>query len=483
MHFALKETRLGLRNSTTRLPFRYGTVCLTSCPQAVLRATIDVDGKSHVGFSGDCLPPGWFDKASGKDYAQQIDDMLAVIALSEKMFREEASKSVEFFPAWLAVYQEVQSRAAQRGWNGLLASFGVSMVERALMDALARAAGLTFAQAVRQNIFAIHPEHVHEELAGLSPADWLPTRPSDRVFVRHTVGLGDPISEADVSDHGQLEDGFPQSLEQYIRQAGVRYLKIKVANNLDEDRERLTAIAAVVERQRGQDYRVTLDGNEQYKNAADFDALVHVLDTDAALATLWRNTLAIEQPLDRAISLDPTHTIGIRELASRKPVIIDEADSDLASYPRALAAGYRGVSSKNCKGPVKSLLNAGLTWLRNDRGTQHKYWMTGEDLCTVGILPLQSDLCLAATLGLSHVERNGHHYHPGLSYLPQVEQEAALQAHGDLYARQHGRIAPRVEDGQFAIKSLQCPGYGFAVAPQMEFLHSPHDWEYASLGL
>jgi L-alanine-DL-glutamate epimerase-like enolase superfamily enzyme len=483
MRFMLKETRLGLRNSTTRIPFRYGAACLTRCPQAVLSATIDVDGKSHVGFSGDCLPPGWFDKATGKDYSEQIDDMLAVIALAEKTFLDEASYPVEFFPAWLAVYQEVHRRAAQRAWNGLLASFGVSMVERAVMDALARAAGLSFAQAVRQNIFAIQPEQVHAELAGLAPADWLPARPRDRIFVRHTVGLGDPITEADVPHDERLEDGFPQALEQYIQHAGLRYFKIKVSNNLDHDRQRLTAIAKVVEHHLGEDYKVTLDGNEQYKQAADFDALVEVLESDAALATLWRNTLAIEQPLDRAISLDPAHTAGIRRLASCKPVIIDEADVELASYPQALETGYRGVSTKNCKGPVKSLLNAGLTWLRNDRGRRQEYLMTGEDLCTVGVIPVQSDLCLVATLGLSHVERNGHHYHPGLSYLPKAEQEAALQSHGDLYARQHGRVAPLVRDGQFSIESLQCPGFGFAVAPQMDGLQSPQDWQFTSLGL
>ena len=483
MRFVLKETRLGLRNSKTRIPFRYGAACLTCCPQVVLRVTIDVDGQSHVGFSGDCLPPGWFDKVSGKDYARQIDDMLAVIGLAEETYLDEVSSAVEFFPAWLAVYQEVHRRAAERGWNGLLASFGVSMVERAVMDALARAAGLGFAQAVRQNIYAIEAGLVHAELAGLAPADWLPTRPSDRVFVRHTVGLGDPIREVDVAPDERLDDGFPQSLEQSIQQAGIRYFKIKVSNNLDHDRQRLTAIAKVIERQLGEDYKVTLDGNEQYKNAADFDALVNVLETDAALGSLWRNTLAIEQPLDRAISLDPAHTLGIRQLASRKPVIIDEADGDLASYPRALETGYRGVSSKNCKGPVKSLLNAGLTWLRNDRGRRHEYLMTGEDLCTVGVIPVQSDLCLVATLGLSHVERNGHHYHPGLSYLPEADQEAALQAHGDLYARQHNRIAPLVRNGQFEIQSLQCLGFGFAVEPQMDTLQSPQDWEFASLGL
>ena len=136
MRFSLKETRLGLRNSTTRIPFRYGSACLTRCPQAVLEATIEVDGRLHHGYSGDCLTQSWFDKTPGKSFAQQIDDMLAAIALGEELFGEETAQSTTFFPAWLAAYRRMHEAAPSRGWNELLASFGLSMVERAIIDAL-----------------------------------------------------------------------------------------------------------------------------------------------------------------------------------------------------------------------------------------------------------------------------------------------------------------------------------------------------------
>ena len=193
--------------------------------------------------------------------------------------------------------------------------------------------------------------------------------------------------------------------------------------------------------------------------------------------------LAIEQPFDRAIALTPLCTSALHELSRSKPVIIDESDDTLDAYPRAIQAGYRGVSSKNCKGAIKSLLNAGLTWLANDRGRRHEFTMTGEDLCTVGIVPLQADLCLAATLGLAHVERNGHHYHPGLSYLPDTERRAALAAHRDLYTADHAIIGPKITDGRFDIGSLQCPGFGFAVEPDMSLMASPETWTFDSLGL
>ena len=109
--------------------------------------------------------------------------------------------------------------------------------------------------------------------------------------------------------------------------------------------------------------------------------------------------------------------------------------------------------------------------------------MTGEDLCSVGIIPTQADLCLAATLGLEHVERNGHHYHPGLTCLPPAQREQALAAHGDFYALQHGVISPHVQHGKFQIGSLQCVGFGFAVLPDFASLVPARDWRYESLGL
>jgi hypothetical protein len=109
--------------------------------------------------------------------------------------------------------------------------------------------------------------------------------------------------------------------------------------------------------------------------------------------------------------------------------------------------------------------------------------MTGEDLCSVGIIPTQADLCLAAALGLDHVERNGHHYHPGLTYLPPHEREQALAAHGDFYELANGVVSPHVQRGQFQIDSLQCTGFGFAVLPDFASMQLAGDWQYESLGL
>lgn len=483
MKVAVKDVRVGLRNSTVRIPFRYGNSCLTRCPQAVLFATIEVDGSTVTGFSGDCLPPGWFDKSAGKGFDEQIADMLRSTQQAIDSFSSTLEQPKTFFEGWSESYRLQQEWGQEEGLPSLLASFGLSLVERAIMDGMARKAGVSFHQAVQENLFAIRPGDVFPELKGCELPEWLPAVAKTSIFVRHTVGLSDPLTASDIPQGERLEDGSPQALEEYVTDTGTSYFKVKVANDLDRDLGRLVAIARIVEKHRGNDYQVTLDGNEQYKDPAEFDQLVDGIRRSVELTRFWANVLVVEQPLPRSIALDSSYTSGIRTLCKSKPVIIDESDGELRDYSRAIDCGYRGVSSKSCKGAVKALLNAGLTWKLNQQGGKAQYVMTGEDLCCVGIIPVQSDLCLAATLGLDHVERNGHHFHPGLKYLTTEQQEDALELHSDFYARRGDRVAPCVRDGSFHIASLQCVGFGFGVEPQWKDYIAAGDWTYDSLGL
>ena len=480
---SFKESRLGLRNSTVRIPFRYANTCLTRCPQAVMQIAVEIDGKQQVGFSGDCLPPGWFDKSPDKTFETQIADMLAVIAEATAEFSRSMRKPVTLFEGWKPVYDHVHAWAEARGLPPLVAAFGISFGERALMDAIARHASVGFGAAVRAGLYGIVPGEIHESLQGMAVADWLPGEPARSIFARHTIGLSDPLTAADIPAGERLEDGFPQALEEYVRDNGICYLKVKVANDPDADLERIRTIAEIVERYRGSDYRVTLDGNEQYKQPGELERLIESIRSRSELASFWDNILVVEQPLDRRIALEPDQTEGVRELGKVKPVVIDESDGRLDSYVSAMACGYRGVSSKNCKGPIKSLLNAGLVWQGNQEKGPGHYVMTGEDLCAVGVIPVQSDLCLVATLGLEHVERNGHHFHPGLSYLSNNQQKAAIERHPDLYAECAGRVAPAVRDGKLEIGSLQCDGFGFSVLPEWEDYVPVSKWEFSSLGL
>src|SRR4026209_1625716 len=90
---------------------------------------------------------------------------------------------------------------------------------------------------------------------------------------------------------------------------------------------------------------------------AGFAALVAAIRATPALSRLSRSTAFIEQPLDRALALDPAATRAREARGRQVPITIDERDGDLEAFPGAVALGYRGVSTKNCKGIVKSFVN------------------------------------------------------------------------------------------------------------------------------
>ena len=173
-----------------------------------------------------------------------------------------------------------------------------------------------------------------------------------------------------------------------------------------------------------------------------------------AIKRLVQSIIFIEQPVKRQKAL-LTKIAGIDT-----PVIIDESDDSLDAFPRARALGYMGVSSKTCKGIYKSLINRARcsAWGSG-------YFMSGEDLTIQPGLALQQDLALVSLLGLTHVERNGHHYVNGMAGLPEAEQAAFLTGHPDLYERRHGAVRVKIDKGELAIGSLACRGYASAAMP------------------
>ena len=71
------------------------------------------------------------------------------------------------------------------------------------------------------------------------------------------------------------------------------------------------------------------------------------------------------------------------------------------------------MSSKNCKGFYKSILNAARV-ARLGQG----HFMSAEDLTTWPGISVQQDLALVSLLGMTHVERNAHHFIDGMSFAP-----------------------------------------------------------------
>jgi hypothetical protein len=259
--------------------------------------------------------------------------------------------------------------------------------------------------------------------------------------VRHTVGLSDPITEEEIQPDDRLEDGLPQSLEASMEAYGLRHFKIKLTGDSEADLERMARIAATLgggkaaRAARGGHggYAFSLDGNEQFTTVEGFRSFWECLRARPPLQKFLGHLLFVEQPLTRTVALRSDVGRAFGEWPERPPIIIDESDARLGDCARALELGYAGTSHKNCKGVFKGVANRCLLAVRQRDHPDRPWLMSGEDLCNIGPVALLQDLALMGALGITSVERNGHHYHAGLSQFPSCVQQQVLQAHGDLY--------------------------------------------------
>jgi L-alanine-DL-glutamate epimerase-like enolase superfamily enzyme len=437
-----------------RMPFRFGVVTLTEAPQAFVRVRVRLDdGREGWGAGAEILAPKWFDKNLALSNQDNFDQLRLALALARDAYLDGATRTA--FGHFAAHYREVIEGGARRDLNPLVACFGPAQLDRAILDALCRLHRMSFYEAMQGNFAGIEPAAVAPDLAGFDIDAFLARlQPAESIDARHTVGLVDAIA----GHPGQVKDGLPESLEEVVATYSHHWYKLKVGGDVDADVRRLADIAAVLDAS-GRDYRVSLDGNEQYDDLEALRALLARMNADPKLARLLGAIAFIEQPINRKHALDR----DVSAVSRTTPVIVDESDADLDAFPRAKALGYSGVSSKMCKGLYKSILNAARCVLWSSPA--QRYFMTAEDLTTQAGLAVQQDLALVNLLGLTHVERNGHHYVNGMADLPAGEQDAFLAAHPDLYERMAGAVRLRIRGGRLGIASLGCVGFASGAEP------------------
>lgn len=454
---ALREIELFERPVTLRMPFRFGIVTLTHAPQAFLRLTLE-DGST--GIAAEMLAPKWFDKNPELSNEQNFDQLRRSLVLARERYLAGPQGLAPF--ALHARHEAAHHAAcAAEGLNGLVAGFGLALVDRAILDALCRREGVSVFEAVARNLPGIDAATA-PDLAGFDLGRFLAgLRPAETIEARHTVGLVDALTDAEIPPEKRVGDGLPESLEAAVAAYGLRSFKLKVQGDVAADLDRLCGIAAVLDRLAPADYRSTLDGNEQYADGEGVLELWRRMHEEPRLQRLCASILFVEQPIARGRAL----SAPLGALAEAVAVEIDESDADIGVFPRAKALGYTGISSKSCKGFYRSLLNRARVEAWNAAEPGRGYFMSAEDLTTQAGVAVQQDLALASLIGCTHVERNGHHYVDGMAGAPEAEQAAFLAAHPDLYRPAGGRARLRLEGGRLAIGSLQVPGLGVGPLP------------------
>jgi hypothetical protein len=458
--FRLLETQRFEWPFQLRLPFRFGVITVTHGRQAVVRARIALDdGTEHWGVAAEALAAKWFDKDPRWSDAQNEHQLRRSLELAEQATLAAGANTA--FGHYADAYAQHVAACGAEQLNPLVAAYGRALLDRAMLDALLKVRGLSFAQGLRANIGGMAPHGVVPDLPGFDFAAMLAAlTPARRMHARHTVGLVDPITAAD--QDSRVDDGLPETVEEVVATYRHAWWKLKVGGNVAADVDRLCRIAAVLDRLHG--YQVSLDGNEQYEDAEGVLALWRAMQAEPRLARLNASIAFIEQPVKRAKALDG----AMGALAAARPVIVDESDGPLDAFVQARALGYTGISSKACKGVWRSLLNLARCRAWNAAESAPRFFMSAEDLTTLAGVCVQQDLALVSAMGLVHVERNGHHFVDGFSGQAKADAVRFMETHPDLYAdTQHG---PRllIREGMLDLGSVvDAVGLGCGLEPEV----------------
>src|SRR5437879_10359117 len=444
LRLAVKDIAFYERPVTFARPFRFGAVVINATPQAFVRVQIEVEGKGvATGASAEFLVAKWFDKRPHLWPEQTVAELRRSLTIARDLYLNHSGLETAFGLHARRLAAQIEA-CTKEDIPPLAAAYGPAEIDKAILDALLRCIGTNFFDGMAANVAGIDAR-LSRDLTDADVAQVLAGRKRlERVAIRHTVSMDDKV---------EGEGGIADQKEN----AGARYFKLKLNGDPAHDADRLIRIGKEVATL-PYDYRVTLDANEQYADLAALSALVERLDRDAALRPITAKLLYIEQPMPR----DTTRQSPLGALA-RRDFIVDEADDSYDAFPVAQALGYRGISSKSCKGIYKSVINA--TRAAKWSAAGEKCFIAGEDLTCQAGLAVQQDLALGALIGVTHAERNGHHYVDGFGDTPAAEAEAYLTEHPDLYARDGNKIRLAIHDGDLLTGSLTTPGFATSVHP------------------
>jgi L-alanine-DL-glutamate epimerase-like enolase superfamily enzyme len=233
---------------------------------------------------------------------------------------------------------------------------------------------------------------------------YVPSKPRATMPVFHSVGASDPLESADVKQ--RLDDGLPNTLEEWIQRDGLIRFKIKLnGGNLPADLDRVIRTDRIVNRllpaRRVSDWKYILDFNEGCPNVAYL--MEFMRKVREATPSGFGRILYIEQPTARDLKKDRANVM--HEASKLCPIVADEALIDLESLLLAREMGYTGVALKACKGQTHAMLLAAAA-------QKFGMFLCVQDLTCPGASLIHSAGIAARVPGNAGIEANGRQFVP-----------------------------------------------------------------------
>src|SRR5471032_831394 len=197
MKVKLEEVERYERPMKMRLAFRFGVITVTGGVQAVIRARISLgDGRKSEGVAAEALAAKWFEKSPEFTDDQNLDQLRQSLAIAIEHYKEHGLNTP--FGLFAGTYKSQQKRGATLGLNPLVCSYGPALLDRAILDAVGKATGQSFAQMIIGNVPGIAATELTPDIKDAELAAFLAKlKPSASIDLRHTVDLIDPLTAAD----------------------------------------------------------------------------------------------------------------------------------------------------------------------------------------------------------------------------------------------------------------------------------------------
>ncbi len=280
-----------------------------------------------------------------------------------------------------------------------------SAFDAAIHDAYAKAFGLSCYDTYGSRFMTRDLSHdLGPRFKGEYLDRYVPSAPRARTPLFHSIGASDPLEAADV--RFRIDDGLPNTLEEWIPRDGLVRLKIKLnGGDLAADYERVVRIDRIVARaqaaRRVTDWKYLLDFNEGCPNVEYLlEFLRRIRETTPSG---FDRVLYIEQPTARDLLKDRGN---VMHQASRlRPVVIDESLTDLESLLLAREMGYTGVALKACKGQSHAMLMAAAA-------QKYGMFLCVQDLTCPGASLVHSAGIAARVPGNAGIEANARQFVP-----------------------------------------------------------------------
>lgn len=434
-----------------RTPIKFGGVAFDRATVLNVRVWVrDRVGRRMIGFGSMPLGNVWAFPSRRLSY----DQTLNVMQQLAEHFAGEVSRLQEFgHPIELGVLLEerfvrgAQQIAAQLSLAEPIPKLAVLVVGSAFDAAIHDAYG----KILNRNVYQCYgmdclPDDLSRwlgsEFRGETLDRYLQREPKPVLPLYHLVGALDPLEPADVSQ--PIGDGLPETLGEWIVFNGLTHLKIKLnGDDLDWDVERVVRVDQVAERvqaQRGLSrWWYSLDFNERCGSVDYLLKFMEQLQKRAPNA--WPRVQYIEQPTHR--DLKTQGRVDLHAASQLKPIVADEALTDLESLYLARDLGYSGVALKACKGQTQSVLLAAAA-------QKLGMFVCVQDLTCPGASLIQSVGLAAHVPPVAAIEANAR------QYIPQANRPWEERFPGIFH----------ITDGCVRTQEITGPGLG-AVAPEI----------------